>query len=348
MVVIGHASYYTIKTKFGGIYYDQMMLEYMVDDTLFHRITSELTNWIYVFHMPAYFCLSGVIFSIEMKKTRYSSLQELAVAKAKRLLLPMLFVWVVWNIPIKMLSGYYSGLTHPLAEAVLQIVFPNAVYLWFLEALFFCFIMDYVLVKMVRKCSNQFIIVGLLGLIGLLFYKYIRQITPLGNPIKWLVWFWLGHYIDSVRDNLNGLLKKYFNISANAILAIETTIFIVTYFMSFRVLKTQWIINNTILSFVGIIWVWELSEAIYRLFGHSKKFKKQMLQLSAVTYGVYLWAEPLNYLVLAVTVDLFGIAVFGKESGAVMIYGVRAIGSVLIAILITKLLKKLKFPIKAY
>ena len=111
-----HASYYTIKTKFGGIQYDQLMQDMMVGDTTFHRVATYLTDWIYVFHMPAYFCLSGVVFSMELKRKRYPSVLYVYLLKAKRLLAPMLFVWLVWNIPIKMLAGYYAGMNHPITE----------------------------------------------------------------------------------------------------------------------------------------------------------------------------------------------------------------------------------------
>lgn len=105
--------------------------------------------------MPAYFCLSGAVFSMELKKNRYSFVSKLIREKAKRLLIPLLFVWLVWNIPIKMLAGYYDGLAHPLMMAVIQIIFPNAVYLWFLEALFFCFVMDYVIEKHIKNVGQQ-------------------------------------------------------------------------------------------------------------------------------------------------------------------------------------------------
>ena len=97
------------------------MQDMMVGDTTFHRVATYLTDWIYVFHMPAYFCLSGVVFSMELKRNRYPSVWPLIVTKAKRLLAPMLFVWLVWNIPIKMLAGYYTGMNHPLLSAVMQI-----------------------------------------------------------------------------------------------------------------------------------------------------------------------------------------------------------------------------------
>lgn len=66
------------------------------------------------------------------------------------------------------------------------------------------------------------------------------------------------------------------------------------------------------------------------------------------TYGVYLWAEPLNYLVLSCVMKWFGISVFGTEMGAALIYIVRVVGTVVISVLITNMLRKIRCPIKAY
>ena len=346
LVVIGHASYYTIKTKFGGIYYDQLMQGMMVEDTTFHRVVTYLTDWIYVFHMPAYFCLSGVIFSMELKRNRYSSVWKLIVTKAKRLLAPMLFVWLIWNIPIKMLTGYYMGMNHPLLSAMMQIAFPNAVYLWFLEALFCCFVMDYIITKYIKNFRVQFLIVGIMALIGLYFYKYMRQIVPLGNLFKWFVWFWLGHSIDDIRNKWSQILKKYCGSETIGFI-FETILFVLLYVLSFRALKVQWILTNTILSFVGVVWIWELVELINPVL-RNKWLDEQILNCSANTYGIYLWAEPLNYAILAVALWKFGIPIFGTEVGAVVIYFVRVFGSLLIAVGITKGLRKIKFPIRAY
>ena len=85
LVVLGHASYYTINTKFGGIHYDQILSDMMIQDAGVHKATSLLTEWIYSFHMPAYFCLSGAVFSLELKKNRYSSVSKLStLAQAVR------------------------------------------------------------------------------------------------------------------------------------------------------------------------------------------------------------------------------------------------------------------------
>ena len=65
LVVIGHGTYYNITTKFGGINYGTMMSDASISDTMFHKITSILTNFIYTFHMPAFIALSGSLFSLK-------------------------------------------------------------------------------------------------------------------------------------------------------------------------------------------------------------------------------------------------------------------------------------------
>ena len=346
LVVLGHASYYTINTKFGGIHYDRILSDMMVQDAGFHKATTLLTEWIYSFHMPAYFCLSGTVFSMELKKNRYSSASKLIREKTKRLLIPLLFVWLVWNIPIKMLAGYYDGLAHPLMMSVIQIIFPNAVYLWFLEALFFCFVMDYVMEKHIKNIVQQFIIVGTLALIGLGFYKYARQIVPLGNPFRWLIWFWIGHFIDDILNELNKVLKTYGFKSEKQLFVAETLVFVLLYNISSFTASIRWILINTVVPFVGIIWIWEFARIIDSAL--KKEHHKKLLAFSQNTYGIYLWAEPLNYLVLSCVMNLFGISVFGTEIGSALIYIVRVVGTVAISILITNVLRKIRCPIKAY
>ena len=346
LVVLGHASYYTINTKFGGIHYDQILSDMMIQDAGVHKATSLLTEWIYSFHMPAYFCLSGAVFSMELKKNRYSSVSKLIREKAKRLLIPLLFVWLVWNIPIKMLAGYYDGLAHPLMMAVIQIIFPNAVYLWFLEALFFCFVMDYLIEKHIKNVGQQFMLVGTLALMGLGFYKYARQIVPFGNPFRWLIWFWIGHFIDDILNELSKTSENHGFRSKKWAFVAETFLFALLYEISFCTASVRWILINTVIPFVGIIWIWTFARIIESAL--KEEHHKKLLAISQNTYGVYLWAEPLNYLVLSCAMKWFGISVFGTEMGAALIYIVRVVGTVAISVLITNVLRKIRCPIKAY
>ena len=84
LVVIGHATYYDIITPFGGIHYGMIMTELGIQDTCFHVLASELTNFIYTFHMPVFIALSGSLFAIGKRVKADAFLKK----KAKRLLIP--------------------------------------------------------------------------------------------------------------------------------------------------------------------------------------------------------------------------------------------------------------------
>lgn len=105
LVVVGHATYYDIITPFGGIQYGMIMEEAGIQNTVFHSLASELTNFIYTFHMPVFIALLGSLFAIG--KTIKAS--AFIIKKAKRLLIPFFVVWLCWNMPIKYLTGYKYG-----------------------------------------------------------------------------------------------------------------------------------------------------------------------------------------------------------------------------------------------
>lgn len=71
LVVLGHCTYYQISTNYGGAYYQDLMLQAGVNDTLIHRIASWVTGVIYTFHMPLFMALSGAVFSLQLSKGKY-------------------------------------------------------------------------------------------------------------------------------------------------------------------------------------------------------------------------------------------------------------------------------------
>lgn len=137
LVVIGHSTYYTILTPFGGIDYNGLMFINGVEDSKVHIIASYFTSLIYLFHMPAFFALSGSLFRKQIISHKWKKLGTLAKNKFERLILPCIFVWICWNIPIKYISNYYNGVKPQYW--ITQMMFPECVYLWFLESFFLFF-----------------------------------------------------------------------------------------------------------------------------------------------------------------------------------------------------------------
>ena len=337
LVVLGHATYYTVTTDFGGIYISEAMDAANVADTVFHRITIWVTSMIYSFHMPAFVAISGILFQSQMEKNRFKSLGQLLRNKTQRLILPFLFVWLVWNIPIKAFAGYYSGISFPYV--LLQILRPNNVYLWYLETLFFDFLIAYAICYKFKTLKQQALIVFPLWGIGIILIQYTVLDAFVGYPFKFLLWFWMGM-------NLNNAL--FSKLNRRDILLILCLLFVAFFMVSMLISYVARIINNTILPMLGILITYIVCKKVAQRFSGSERWKAQLLKFSGCSFGIYLWAEPLNYAILYIFQKNFGVEYFGLEGGAALVWALRVFITPLIAILITKLLRKTNFFIKAY
>lgn len=80
-----------------------------------------------------------------------------------------------------------------------------------------------------------------------------------------------------------------------------------------------------------------------RKINYGEKFKKILNVSNKYCFGIYLWAEPLNYLILYFAYTYFGIEIFASEIGSLIIYLLRILVTPIIAIVIVNLLKNLKF-----
>ena len=326
LVVISHASYYSIITNYGGIYYGKEMIAQGVSDTFFHRISMNITLLIYGFHMPAFIVLSGYLFGKQLQSGRFMDVKELFLNKFKRLILPLLFVWFCWNVPIKYISGYYDGY-NVLRSSIVQLVNPDHVYLWYVEALFF----SYFIVYYVKKITNgriQFLVCFGFWIIGIAIRQAGYQF--LGNPALYALWLWLGTNFDKIWERKTNDL-----------------VLTIVYFLSWLLCKRYailWIINDTVLPVIGIKLLHDTCSAIY------KRTKNQKITeyLSTYAFGIYLYAEPLNYLFLFLFVNTFGISAFGSEIGAMSLYLSRLIITPFISIILCIILRKIKFLIAAY
>ena len=82
LVIIGHCTYYTISTNYGGIDLD------IESYCLTGKLLNLLTSTIYSFHMPLFIALSGSLWFITNKQSL--SFKELIQKKSQRLLVPFI------------------------------------------------------------------------------------------------------------------------------------------------------------------------------------------------------------------------------------------------------------------
>lgn len=329
LVVLGHATFLSAVTPFGGVNYRQLMETNNIPDSTFHRVTCYITDWIYTFHMPAFMALSGTIYSLLRKRGKYKEFGPYLRSKCLRLVLPLFTVWLLYNFPIKFFTGYYEEAAWYMV--LLQILCPSNVYLWFLESLFIIHILIWILDRIQDKRAENVAII-LLWLIGIVLFRKLGRYHVLGDPLYYLFWFYVGIHIENIRIWLEkrSILKK----STIVILVLGDLIFFAVY----EICKNKFVeagLRFLVLPLLMIV-------ILYTVINHHEIRNHKIVQcLSIYGMGIYLYAEPLNYLLLYLFFTWFGVHVFGSEVGTVVLWLLRIFLTSFIAVGITWVLKKM-------
>lgn len=344
LVVIGHANYYNAGNAYGGIYILDSMTQAGIADTTVHGIAEQIKLYIYTFHMPAFFALSGALFCMQLKSGRIQSFKELLKNKASRLLVPFAVVYLFWNTPIKILSGYYTGSENIIKDIAMQMLIPTNMYLWYLEALFLDFILGYLISRIFPKMWQ----VNTAAICIYLVVMFAGRVTTahmlFGNPLRYLLWFILGMNIERITNTLKSWVAPLFNhVGGILLLALCWT---AGYYALDYLPHLIWLAKDLYLGFLGILTVWIVCGLIADCLSESGRNK--ILKVSGYTFGVYLYAEPLNFLIVAFFAKYVGLGFFGLEWGALAIWFLRVIGTPLIAVFVVKLLKKTKLKLTLY
>lgn len=147
-------------------------------------ISYELKKYIYSFHLPLFFILSGITF----KPDKYKDLKELMIKKAKGLLLPYLMLnisyFVIWTIFYKILGN--SEIT--LFEIIKGIIFANndKIFLlngptWFIPTLFLVEVFSYIFYKFSSGNKKEIIYISIISLI----FGYIENVAKKNFFMPW-------------------------------------------------------------------------------------------------------------------------------------------------------------------
>lgn len=340
LVVIGHAEFYEITTPFGGLHVQSAMNSSGIADTFSHRWISKLCEFIYCFHMPAFIGVSGILFAQQMKNQKWKSLKQLAINKAQRLWIPFLCVWLFWNLPVKYLSGYYKDVS--IGKCLLQMLFPNRVYLWYLSALFFIFLITYLLYRYVKNPILILLLSGIFWILGIRLSMSGNLYIPLGNPFRYVIWFTIAPYI------WNGIksCEKYF---LKILLFLSSFLLLIVIWHRFCYSQWYYYLKDSILAFLGLIMIYSFAILLGSYIDHKKENLSSLISMiSGYSFGIYLYAEPLNYLILHIFEQTNGISCFGNEKISLLIIGLRIFITPLIAVFIVKLLKRIPLPFKLY
>ena len=340
LVVIGHAVAYQCVNNYENINYDLVMIEHGITDSIIHHWFLRLSETIYLFHMPLFFAVSGAAFAVSMAKKdennnylRYPTLWSLVVDKGKRLVIPYVVITLFWDIPVKYLAGVYKGLSkkeviqHGIEG---QLLLRGNSYLWFLIALFGIFIVVYVLEKYTESTAVK---IYLLVLLSFLRYAISNHFTY--ATMENSIYFYIGYLWYSHREQYNQKVReKRWLIPGMLVLLLFAE-----YIKNIKALAGWELFSKYLGIAAGVI----LFYAIALKIAESQRLEQRWIRTMTVYgMGIYLYAEPMNYLILRVFVHYFSPNALGSEVGGAFLFLLRTVGVTLLSIIIVKILKKTK------
>ena len=171
-----------------------------------HICSGPLKLWIYTFHMPLFFFLSGYVFSNKDKFDLFIK------KKAKALLIPY-FTLGIPMVAFKILFSLYQKTftIDSTIELVKNFVFQKRLWtLWYIACLFFLNIIFYLVTKFANKNISKAVIVIAMAFIGLVYYK------SGGLPLPWNIdacfmaipFFFGGFVLNENSNKIDNLLSQ--------------------------------------------------------------------------------------------------------------------------------------------
>lgn len=181
-------------------------------DTITYLFTKK---WIYIFHMPLFFFVSGYLLS-HKGWLRNASYLEFIQKKYTRLVVPYLFWNLLFILPKYLVQGYLSDnvMIQPLLIFE-QFITPRQNiwgHTWFLVALFIIFLFTPIFKKI---CDSNKTIIYMI-----LFILILAYMIPMNSELfcisdlhKDLLFFYIGTLIGNIKvDFLKSLSEKYTSI----------------------------------------------------------------------------------------------------------------------------------------
>lgn len=166
---------------------------------------SIINSWIGSFHIYAFTLVSGYIFAFKIFGGGYANYPQFLKNKAKRLLVPYVFVMLIWVLPI---SQYYFkwDIISIIKKYVLCI---NPSQLWFLWMLFDVFAIVWPLRNvMVKKPLMGWIISLAFYGIGIVGGHFIPNVFCIWTACQYVVFFFIGMRIRVKSENRERLITE--------------------------------------------------------------------------------------------------------------------------------------------
>ncbi len=179
----------------------------VIGHSFYHHEDNIVYEWIYSFHMPLFFFISGHLLHVSVKRSgkplgQYFGWRVLA-KRARRLLLPYWLISSLVFVPKSFLGNFagrevdfsWTGYAHMLLYPLDNVI---SIY-WFLPTLFLVFCIAFVGAKLSLLLKSRYWILPVLAgsyILALYFPRYSDELLNYPGVIAFLFYFVLGYAFD--------------------------------------------------------------------------------------------------------------------------------------------------------
>jgi fucose 4-O-acetylase-like acetyltransferase len=264
LVVIGHSE---------GTTPEQVIR--IASENYLYLIFTKIVDWIYTFHMPLFFFISGYWFEYTNKNKNYEYI-HIIKAKAIRLLIPYIFLSSI-AFPVKAFLSAYADriVTFSIQDFIFQIVYPRhnvIMFFWFLPTLFLIFVLALVLLRKKMGIPHMLMIL-LLSIIMYIEFDSAYANKPflaflnIGGALHNFVFFYLGFLLS--RFNIEHYLKQF------GLIGLPLSI------LAYWLCSPDSKLCNLLLAIFGISMSWGLCRIIYN---------QGLSRIGDYSYQIYLFS----------------------------------------------------------
>lgn len=250
-----------------------------------------IARWLNSFHIYCFTLISGYVFAYKVKRNGYNVFPLFLRNKAKRLLVPYVFITFMWLIPINLLL--FSLTWEKLVKTYLLGINPEQ--LWFLLMLFGVFAIVWPLRKIIMKRPPMGWLIAIVSYgIGIVGKRLLPNIFCIWTACQYVPYFYLGMRIRIKEENGESKITEV--IPWFGWVGIDAILFVGSILLSEQS-GTIWSLMKVGLNFflhiVGAIMAWTTLQIFANKvnWGKSKSFKT----LSSYSMPMYLFHQQIIY-----------------------------------------------------
>lgn len=171
------------------------------------QLIKALSLYIYSFHMPLFFIISGCVYGYCLEQGKYREDWKFAKNKAKRLLIPYLVFGLLWVTPFMVLLGFTDEgfLRYGLTGILLS---RNSRHLWYVLALFWDFLSAIPARRLLERLHPA-VFMAISLVILFISQKFQFSLLQLQAALYYQFFFYLGYYVNKYFDKLAVFTRRH-------------------------------------------------------------------------------------------------------------------------------------------